>query len=99
MLKKQSFLRYVNFSLIQLITFFWTKSAEGGRLILPAVKESKLYNIVNNPEIKGNGERTWIMRKKDKIKIPVTPIKYRTGYEEDSIQANAILPAYPFFQK
>ncbi len=42
-----------------------------------------------NPDKKGNGERTLIMRKKDKIKIPVTPTKYITGYADDSIQHNA----------
>ncbi len=51
------------------------------------------------PDKKGNGERTLIMRKKDKIKIPVTPTKYMTGYADDSIQPNANLPAYPFCQK
>ena len=67
--------------------------AIGWPLILPAIYESRLYNIEKNPEIKGNGERTWNMRKKDKINIPITPAKYKTGYEEDSIQPNASFPA------
>ena len=65
----------------------------GGRLILPAIKESKLYNVEKNPEMKDSGERTWNMRKNDKKDIPITPTKYKTGYEEDSIQPNANLPA------
>ena len=52
-----------------------------------------------NPDKKGNGESTLIIRKKDKIKIPITPTKYMTGYADDSIQPNANLPAYPFCQK
>ena len=70
-----------------------------GWLIFPAIKESRLYNMEKNADKKGNGERTFIMRKKDKIKIPVTPTKYITGYADDSIQPNANLPAYPFCQK
>ena len=46
-----------------------------------------------NPEMKDSGERTWNMRKKDKINIPITPIKYKTGYADDSIQPKANLPA------
>ena len=52
-----------------------------------------------NPDKKGNGERTLVMRKKVKIKIPITPTKYMTGYADVSIQPNANLPAYPFCQK
>ena len=70
-----------------------------GWLIFPTIKESRLYNMEKNPDKKGNGERTLIIRKKDKIKIPITPTKYMTGYAEDSIQPNANLPAYPFCQK
>ena len=62
-------------------------------LILPAIKESKLYNMEKDPEMKDTGERTWNMRKKDKINIPITPIKYKTGYADDSIQPKANLPA------
>ena len=51
------------------------------------------------PDKKGIGERTLIIRKKDKIKIPITPTKYMTGYADASIQPNANLPAYPFCQK
>ena len=68
-------------------------SVAGGRLILPAIKESKLYNMEKNPEMKGSGERTLNMRKKDKMNIPITPAKYKTGYVDDSIQPNANLPA------
>ena len=46
-----------------------------------------------NPEMKDSGERTWNMRKKDKMSIPIIPAKYKTGYVEDSIQPNANLPA------
>ena len=46
-----------------------------------------------HPEIKGSGERTCKMRKKDRMKIPTTPIKYKAVYAEDSIQPNANLPA------
>ena len=46
-----------------------------------------------NPEMKDSGESTLNMRKKDKINIPITPAKYKTGYEDDSIQPNANLPA------
>ena len=46
-----------------------------------------------NPEMKDSGERTWNIRKKDKINIPITPAKYKTGYAEDSIQPNASFPA------
>ena len=46
-----------------------------------------------NPEMKGSGERTWNMRKKDKMNIPITPAKYKTGYADDSIQPDANLPA------
>ena len=70
-----------------------------GWLIFPAKKESRLYNMEKNPDKKGNGERTLIMRKKDKIKIPITPTKFMTGYADNSIQPNANLPAYPFCQK
>ena len=52
-----------------------------------------------NPDKKGNGESTLIKRKKDKIKIPITPTKYMTGYADNSIHPNANLPAYPFCQK
>ena len=52
-----------------------------------------------NPDKKGNGERTLIIRKKDKIKIPIIPTKYMTGYPAASIQPNANLPAYPCCQK
>ena len=45
-----------------------------------------------NPEMKGKGERTWNIRKKDKINIPIIQTKYKTGYAEDSIQLNANLP-------
>ena len=69
------------------------KSVAGGRLILPAIKESRLYNVEKNPEMKDSGERTWNMRKKDKMNIPTTPDKYKTGDAEDSIQPNANLPA------
>ena len=72
---------------------------EGVRLILPAIKESRLYNIEKHPEKNDSGERTWNMRKKDKMNIPITPAKYKTGYADDSIQTNANLPAYPFCQK
>ena len=75
------------------------KSADFAWLIFPAIKESRLYNMEKNPDKKGNGERTLIIRKKDKIKIPITPTKYMTGYADDSIQPNANLPAYPFCQK
>ena len=67
--------------------------SKGGGLIFPTIKESRLYNMEKNPEIKGSGERTWNMRKKDKMKITITPTKYKTGYAEDSIQPNANLPA------
>ena len=30
----------------------------GVGLILPAIEESRLYNMEKNPEIKGSGERT-----------------------------------------
>ena len=69
------------------------KSPVWGRLILPAIKESRLYNMEKNPEMKDSGERTWNMRKKDKMNIPITPAKYKIGYAEDSIQPNANLPA------
>ena len=46
-----------------------------------------------NPDMKDSGERTWNMRKKDKMNIPTTPDKYKTGDAEDSIQPNANLPA------
>ena len=74
-------------------------SAAFGWLIFPAIRESILYNIEKNPDKKGNGERTLINRKKDKIKIPITPTKYMTGYADNSIHPNANLPAYPFCQK
>ena len=74
-------------------------SAAFGLLIFPAIKESVLYNMEKNPDKKGNGERTLIIRKKDKIKIPIIPTKYMTRYPDDSIQPNANLPAYPFCQK
>ena len=45
-----------------------------------------------NLEMKGIGERTWNMRKKDKMNIPITPAKYKPGYAEDSIQPNANVP-------
>ena len=67
--------------------------AIGWPLILPAIYESRLYNIEKNPEIKGNGERTWNMRKKDKINIPSKPAKYKIWYPEESIQSYANLPA------
>ena len=44
-------------------------------------------------EMKDSGERTWNIRKKDNINIPITPDKYKTGYAEESIQPNANLPA------
>ena len=69
------------------------KSVEGDRLNLPAIKESRLYNMEKNPEMKDSGERTWNIRKKDKMDIPIKPAKYKTGYAEDSIQPNANLPA------
>ena len=69
------------------------KSTVWLRLILPAIKESRLYNMEKNPEMKGSGERTWNMRKTDKMNIPITPAKYKTGYADDSIQPNANLPA------
>ena len=65
----------------------------GVGLILPAIEESRLYNMEKNPEIKGSGERTWHIRKKDKMKITKTPTKYKTGYAEYSIQLSANLPA------
>ena len=74
-------------------------SAALGWLIFPAIRESRLYNKEKNPDKKGIGERTLIIRKKDNIKIPITPSKYKTGYADDSIQPNANLPAYPFCQK
>ncbi len=74
-------------------------SAALGWLIFPAIKDSRLYNMEKNPDKKGNGESTLIKRKKDKIKIPITPTKYMTGYADDSIQPNANFPAYPFCQK
>ena len=74
-------------------------SAALGWLIFPAIKESRLYNMEKKPDKKGNGERTLTMRKKDKIKIPITPTNYMTGYADVSIQPNANLPAYPFCQK
>ena len=74
-------------------------SAALGWLIFPAIKESRLYNMEKNPDKKGNGESTLIKRKKDKIKIPITPTKYMTGYADNSIHPNANLPAYPFCQK
>ena len=46
-----------------------------------------------SPEMKDIGERTWNMRKKDKMNIPITPAKYKNGYAEDSIQLKANLPA------
>ena len=64
---------------------------EGG-LILPTIKESRLYNMEKNPEMKDSGESTLNMRKKDKINIPIIPAKYNTGNSEDSIQTNANLP-------
>ncbi len=70
----------------------WGKSVAGGRLIFSAIKERRLYNMENNLEMKGSGERTWNMRKKDKMNIPITPAKYKPGYAEDSIQPNANLP-------
>ena len=70
-----------------------------GWLIFTTIKESRLYNMEKNPDKKGNGDRTLIIRKKDKIKIPITPNKYKTGYADESIQPNANLPAYPFCQK
>ena len=70
-----------------------------GWLIFPAIKVSRLYNMEKIPDKKGNGERTLIIRKKDKIKIPITPTKYMTGYADVSIQSNANFPAYPFCQK
>ena len=51
------------------------KSTVWGRLILPAKKEIRLYNMEKNPEMKDSGERTWNMRKKDKMNIPITPAK------------------------
>ena len=69
------------------------KSAVWGRLILPAIKESRLYNMEKNPEMKGSREITLNIRKKDKMNIPITPAKYKTGYADDSIQPNAYLPA------
>ena len=74
-------------------------SAALGWLIFPAIKVSRLYNMEKIPDKKGNGERTLIMRKKDKIKIPITPAKYMTGYADVSIQPNANFPAFPFCQK
>ena len=71
----------------------WEISAAGGRLIFPVIKESRSYNMEKNPEMKGSGERTWNMRNNDKMNIPITPAKYKTGYAEDSIQPNANLPA------
>ena len=46
-----------------------------------------------NPEMKGSGERTWNMRNKDKMNIPITPAKYKTEYSDNWIQPNANLPA------
>ena len=46
-----------------------------------------------NPEMKGSGERTWNIRKIDKINIPIKPVKYKTGYAEESTHPNANLPA------
>ena len=46
-----------------------------------------------NPEMKDSGERTWNMRKKDKMNIQITPAKNKTGYADNSIQPNANLPA------
>ena len=68
-------------------------SVSRGMLILPAIKERRLYNMEKHPEMKDSGERTWNMRKIDKMNIPITPAKYKTGYADDSIQTNASLPA------
>lgn len=46
-----------------------------------------------HPEINGNGEMTFNIRKQDRMKIPTTPAKYKAEYVEDSIQPNANLPA------
>ena len=70
-----------------------------GQLIFPAIKERILYNMEKFPEMNGSGERTWNMRRIDKKNIPITPLKYMTGYSDNSIQPNANLPAYPFCQK